>query len=119
MTSPTPPRINSAGNQRHAETNDETLRDLLMVWSGLSDRTRRALRDLALSSAARCKKNAPASKTGDDSSQPPANSNTYNPSPRSLSHTLPNDLVEVIWAWTNLPDALKAGVLAIVRSAKR
>jgi len=60
--------------------------------------------------------NAPVSKTVTESSQPLYKSKTYNASPKSLPQSLPSDLVEVIWAWPTLSDALKAGILAIVRS---
>ncbi len=49
---PTHLRTISAGNERHADVDDEALRELLVVWPGLSQRIKRALRDLAISSVA-------------------------------------------------------------------
>ena len=60
--------------------------------------------------------NAPVSKTSDPEPQTPSNPITYDDVQKSLTPGLPVDLVEVVRSWPELPDALKAGVMAIIRS---
>jgi len=63
--------------------------------------------------------NAPVSKTSACPAQLPSVTALYDEPRKSLSHSLPDELIEIIQIWDKLPDALKAGILAIVRSDRR
>jgi len=60
--------------------------------------------------------NAPVLKTVDPATQTPSKLDGYDDGQPSLSPGLPVDLLEIIRCWSELPDALKAGIMAIVKT---
>ena len=68
--------------------------------------------------------NGPVSKTGKTSAQVPVNTSTYSNSPKALGALLgapggriDPDLAAVASAWAGLPDALRAGIMAMIKAA--
>jgi hypothetical protein len=63
--------------------------------------------------------NAPVLKTVPHVTQPTDNPTTYEAPQKSLSHSLPSPLTELIQRWNDLPEPLRQAIIAIMRSAKQ